>query len=63
MKLKRKMFLCGKMVAVRRCDCCGEESDGTKGGLPDVLYWKKQDFSLCLRCLEMLAQKYILRLK
>ena len=62
MKLNRKMFLCGDMVQVYKCDQCERESD-KGGGWPGNIHWEKQNFSLCLECLEETAREHIFGLE
>ncbi len=51
MKLDRKMFLCGDMVDVHKCDMCKLESDKGEFGWPGHFYWAEKDFSLCCDCI------------
>jgi len=59
MKLNRKMFLCGDMVDVHKCDMYERERDEAIGGWPGHLYWKERDFTLCLQCLFELAIEHL----
>jgi len=61
MKLNRKMFLCGDMIDIYKCDCCGREQDS--GSWPGHIHWKKQNFTICRQCLKELAKENIPELR